>query len=78
MRLTIESTSVVTTIDGVPVRLWRGRTDRGCPVDVFVHRVGSDDVDAQAELSAVLDEKPEPVELARIRSTRRVLARDIL
>lgn len=70
MRLTIESTSVVTTIDGVPVRLWRGRTDRGHPVEVFVHLVGSDDVDAQAELAAVLDEKTVPVELVRIRTLR--------
>lgn len=70
MRLTIVPTLIITTIDGVPVRLWRGETEDGRPVEVFVHRVRSDDPDAQAQLGAVLAEVPEPRELHEIRSRR--------
>lgn len=66
MKLTIESTDEITTIDGVPVRRWRGRTESGRPVDVFVHRVATADPWAQAELDAVLAERSRPRELADI------------
>lgn len=39
MKLTIESTDVVTTMDGIPVRLWHGVTADGIPCKVFVHRI---------------------------------------
>ena len=63
MKLTIESTDTLTHIDGVPVRLWRGTTEAGNPVDLFIHRVASADPAAQAELSRELGEQPEPHEL---------------
>jgi hypothetical protein len=39
MKLMIESTDQLTTMDGVPVRVWRGVTDRGVRCFVFVHRL---------------------------------------
>jgi hypothetical protein len=39
MRIMIESTDALTTIDGVPVRLWEGTTEDGIPCKVFVHRI---------------------------------------
>jgi hypothetical protein len=36
MRITIESTPCLTTIDGVPVRLWEGVTESGIACKVFV------------------------------------------
>lgn len=39
MKLTIESTDTLLAIDGVPVRLWRGLTDRGIVCNVYVHLV---------------------------------------
>lgn len=39
MQITITSTPNLTTIDGVPVRLWEGVTERGVKCKVFVHRV---------------------------------------
>lgn len=68
MRLTIESTGTVTTIDGVPVRLWEGRTDSGRPVRVFVHRLIADDPRAQEELDAALQVMDEPAEMAAERA----------
>lgn len=39
MKLTITATAELTTIDGVPVRRWRGVTENGIECDVFVHRL---------------------------------------
>lgn len=61
MKLTIEPTPVMTTIDGTPCRQWVGATDGGIPVFVFVAAVGvSDDIPAadraafERELAACL------------------------
>jgi hypothetical protein len=39
MKMTIEMTNELATIDGVPCRIWTGRTDGDIPVRVYVHRV---------------------------------------
>ena len=39
MKIAIESTGKVTSIEGVPVRLWEGVTERGTKCQVFVHRI---------------------------------------
>lgn len=39
MQVQIESTDKLTTIDGVPVRVWNGVTAEGTPCLVFVHRI---------------------------------------
>ena len=39
MLLQIESTDQITTIDGVPARLWKGWTEDGIPCAVMVHRI---------------------------------------
>lgn len=60
MRITITSTEYTTTLDGVPVRLWRGTTEGGVACEVFVHRVAVPrDADASA-LEAELVEKLPP------------------
>jgi hypothetical protein len=66
MTLTIRKTELVTTIDGVPVRLWKGRTPEGRPVDVFVHMIAAEGPEVQAELDRELAEVPEPAELRAI------------
>ncbi len=40
MKLSIEPTSKIVTLNGVPARIWEGRADDGTPVHVFVARVG--------------------------------------
>jgi hypothetical protein len=39
MKITIESTDVMTRLDGVPVRLWESVTEQGVRCKVFVHRI---------------------------------------
>lgn len=40
MKITIESTSKITTLNGVPARVWEGHTENGVPVHCFVTRIG--------------------------------------
>lgn len=62
MKLTIEPTGHLTRLDGVPVRLWEGRTESGRPVWVFVHRISTADDQARAELDRALVECEPPAE----------------
>lgn len=39
MKITIESTDKLTHIEGVPVRVWEGVTEKGVKCFVFVHRI---------------------------------------
>lgn len=60
MRLMIERTDVLIAIDGVPCRLWKGTTEDGAPLDVFVHLIGADDTNAQAACDRELLEQAAP------------------
>lgn len=62
MRLLIESTSVTTRIDNVPVRMWEGITESGVRCKVFVHRLVARDGE-HAEFERELREQLEPAEL---------------
>lgn len=39
MRILIEATDTLTSLNGVPVRLWEGTTESGVKCRVFVHRI---------------------------------------
>ena len=54
MRITIESTEHLTTIDGVEVRLWEGVTEDGVRCKVFVHRLAVHDDDDSSRFDAEL------------------------
>ena len=59
MKLTIEATEHLTNLDGVKVRAWKGTTERGVPVVVFVHRIAVDNSHS-AELDRELVETLPP------------------
>ena len=60
MKLTIEATERITSIDGVKVRAWKGTTERGVPVVVFVHRIAVDNSRDSGELDRELVETMPP------------------
>jgi len=64
MEINITATDIITEIDGVPVRVWRGVTDQGTPCDVFVHRVGAAAGENADVLARELREMPQPREFA--------------
>ena len=39
MKITVESTSKVVTLNGVPARVWEGHTEEGIPIHCFITRV---------------------------------------
>lgn len=59
MKITIESTDTIATLDGVKCRLWHGVTEDGTPCAVFVHRIAVDEA-KQAAFDRELDEQREP------------------
>ncbi len=70
MKLTIEATDQVTSLDGVLARVWHGTTEAGTPCLVFVHRVAVRDDKDQAEFQRELAEQLPP---GRTVSLRQVL-----
>ncbi len=65
MKIAIESTKVLTSIDGVGVRLWLGKTESGIPVRVWVHRVEARADENLQEFCAELLNVDDPSELKR-------------
>lgn len=48
MKVELESTTKIVHLNGVPARVWEGKTDSGIPVHAFVTRVAVDrDEDCQ-------------------------------
>lgn len=70
MKITIESTDMLTHIDGVPVRLWQGVTDRGIACKVFVHRLA---VHNNHDADQFEQELREQIEPGRVFDLRMVL-----
>ena len=55
MKVTLESTTKIVHLNGVPARIWEGETESGIPVHVYLTRIavpeGRDDTDyAQFEI----------------------------
>jgi hypothetical protein len=39
MKITVENTSKIVELNGVPARIWEGHTDSGIPVHCYVTRI---------------------------------------
>lgn len=48
MKLTLEPTDRIQTVDGVPHRIWQGTTDQGTPVLAYVRAVSAQTHDEAA------------------------------
>ena len=60
MRITLESTDQLTTMNGCPVRVWRGTTAGGVPFLAFVHMLAVDAAADQGEFERELAEQLPP------------------
>jgi hypothetical protein len=49
MKLIIESTSKVVELNGVPARIWEGKTESGIKVHCFITRVAHDKDETRTE-----------------------------
>jgi hypothetical protein len=64
VKITIESTDKITTLDGVRARLWNGVTESGVPCLVFVSRLAVANGEDQSQFERELAETPPPREVA--------------
>jgi hypothetical protein len=69
MKITIESTNTVTKIDGVPVRLWEGKTESGTPCKVFTHRLAVARAEDCSQFERELQEMSSPGQFIELRHT---------
>jgi hypothetical protein len=60
MKMQIESTTKIVTFNGLPARVWEGKTAKGVPVIVFVTSVAVDKAHDAGELDAELEEHAPP------------------
>lgn len=60
VKITIESTDKLTHIEGVPVRIWEGRTEHGVTCVVMVHRIAVQKDQDTRQFEAELKEKLPP------------------
>ncbi len=60
MKATLEPTSLIVRLNGVPCRVWQGHTEKGIPISAHIALVSVDrDADA-SELDAALREVAAP------------------
>ena len=48
MKITIESTTKLVAVNGVPARIWEGHTEGGVPLHCYVTRLGIEKEDSAA------------------------------
>lgn len=60
LKITIEATDQLTSMDGVPVRVWNGVTEHGARCLVFVHRLAVPPREDSRQLDNELDEQLPP------------------
>lgn len=60
MRLTMESTTKIITLNGVPARIWEGKTDSGIACHVYVTRIAVDRDEDSSEFERELQEHRAP------------------
>jgi hypothetical protein len=60
MKITIESTTQIVDVNGVPARIWEGATDSGIPVHCFVTRIAVQKGQDASEFELELQEHRPP------------------
>lgn len=60
MKITIESTSKIVNVNGVPARVWEGASESGVQVHCFVTRIAVRDTDDCSQFERELEEHRKP------------------
>lgn len=60
MKITIESTSKIVELNGVPARVWEGKTESGIPVHCYVTRIAVERDQDGSEFERELQEHRAP------------------
>jgi len=65
MRITIESTTKIVEVNGVPARVWEGHSERGIKLIAVVTRIGVDKAEDTSQFEAELQEHKAPSPVAQ-------------
>lgn len=60
MKATLKSTTKIVELNGVPARVWEGKTKSGIPVHAFVTRVAVDREEDTSQFEQELEEHNPP------------------
>lgn len=60
MKVTLESTSKIVTLNGVGCRIWEGKTEGGVPIHVYIALTAVDSSEDASELERDLRESKPP------------------
>jgi hypothetical protein len=60
MKITIESTTKIVELNGVPARVWEGHTESGIPVHCFITRIAVNNQENTEEFDKQLKEHQAP------------------
>jgi len=67
LKITVESTREIVTVNGVPARVWHGTAESGAPVIIFVTRIGVEE-SARPEQQAEFERELESASTPRLAS----------
>ena len=67
MEIKMQATEIITTIEGVPVRLWEGETEEGTKCKVFVHRILVHENEDASQFERELEEQMPPGQVFSLR-----------
>ena len=56
MKITIESTTKIVQLNGIPARIWDGKTESGIPIHAFITRIAVDRNEDCSQFEAELKE----------------------
>lgn len=74
MKITIENTSKVVQVNGVPARVWEGQTDTGIPVYCLVTRIAVHNSQDCSQFERELQEQRAPsAEVSEVFPARLIL-----
>lgn len=60
MKVTLESTTKIVKLNGVPARVWEGETESGIPVHAFIMRVAVERGQDTEQFEKELEEQKAP------------------
>jgi hypothetical protein len=67
VKITIESTTKIVQVDGVPARIWEGQTETGIPVHCYITRIAAArDVDLKQFERELREERSPSIDVAAI------------
>lgn len=62
MKIELESTTGMTELNGVPARIWEGKTDNGIPVVAFITRIAVQKDEDASQFETELQEHKVPTQ----------------